>query len=182
MKYLFKLKAIVAVGLILAIPVSAAAKNTEKTIKVPTAGKIKVGEKAPNLASWNLNDEVVTLSRLLQQPGTKAVFVSFYASWCKECRPGLKMLESAQDKLARSAIKVLLVNQRESTETILNFNKQLKLSLPIVTDEFAEISKAYGVNALPRAFLIGKDQTVKAIYIYEGKDFITELLKDAGVN
>ncbi len=149
-----------------------------KTVKLPRNGKLEVGAKAPSLASWDLQERVVTLSKVLSRPRTRAVLVSFFASWCKECPTGLRRLQAGRARLAEAGVSVLLVDCGEETETILRFLKAEKISLPVVTDEFDEIRNAYGVRTLPQAFLIGRDQKIRAIYIYEGEDLVDRVLED----
>ena len=166
-----------SVLLLLSVPILLGAEA--KTLKVLQFGPVAVGKQAPALASWDLEDRVVTLAGLLKEEKTRAVLLEFYATWCRECPSGLQVLESGKDKLVQGGIHVLLVDHGEDKETVSAFHRQMRLTLPVVLDEFKEISGAYGIRGLPRAFLIGKDGTVRAIYVSEGADFAEQLLKDA---
>jgi len=167
-----------AVGLLLSAPLLLGADV--KTLKLRELGPVAVGKKAPPVASWGLDDNVVTLAGLLKQDSTRAVVLAFYATWCTECPRGLKALESGRDRLSEAGIRVLLVNHGEGKEAVSRFHSEKRLTLPVVLDEFKEISRAYGVvEKLPRAFLIVRDGTVRAIYLFEGDDFVEQVCKDA---
>jgi len=154
----------------------------EKTLTLPSTGVVEVGGKAPVLSSWDLENNVVRLSKILEEPDTRAVLVSFYASWCRECPKGLAMLGRDRERLSGAGVRVLLVNYGEGTETVQAHRQREKIVLPVVTDEFKEIGAAYGVRLLPVSFLVGPDWTVKAIYTYEGVDFVQRVLEDAARN
>ena len=88
--------------LLLCTPLLPAAGGKTKTLKLPALGPVAVGKPAPPLASWDLDDNVVTLAGLLKQDGTRGVVLAFYASWCKECPSGLAALESGKTIGVRS--------------------------------------------------------------------------------
>jgi|YNPNPStandDraft_1061719.scaffolds.fasta_scaffold18413_2 peroxiredoxin len=167
-------------ALLLCLATAVVEAGGDKTLKLPDSGQVRVGGKAPGVASWDLENQLVTLASLLRQEGTRAVLLSFYASWCKECPAGLKALESGKERLAQAGVRVLLVNSGEPRETVSAFHRNLGLSLRVILDEFKQISKSYGVSGLPRSFLVGKDGNVRAIYIREGEDFVEQILMDAG--
>lgn len=153
----------------------------QKTLKIDASGRATVGRPAPGVASWDLQDRVVSLASILSTDGTRAVLLAFYASWCKECRPGLQALEAARERLSAAGVRVLLVNSGETKDAAAAFHRKLGLSLAVVLDEFKEITNAYGVVGLPKSFLVGRDGTVLAIYVREGENFVDQVLEDAGV-
>lgn len=151
----------------------------EKTVTLPGNGVVEVGGRAPPLSSWDTGNALVRLSEILRQGDTRGVLVSFYASWCSECPKGLRMLEEEKKRLEEAGVRVLLVNHGEDVPTIEAHRTRMKLTLPVVTDEFKEIGRSYGVRFLPASFLVGQDGKVRAIYTYEGKDFVERILRDA---
>ena len=154
----------------------------EKTVALPSTGLVNVGDKAPVLSTWDLENNLVRLAKILEEPDVRAVMVSFYASWCKECHKGLAILGRERERLGKAGVRVLLVNHGEDARTVQAHRERAKLTLPIVTDEFKEIGNAYGVRLLPVSFLVGKDSTVKAIYTHGGKDYVERILQDAARN
>ena len=87
----------------------------------------------------------------------EVVLLSFWASWCAECRPEMPMLERLHQDFAAQGLTVLGVNFREETSIIQRYAKTLGLTFPLVLDPQGEISRSYGVIGLPTTFLVGRD-------------------------
>lgn len=167
-----------ALALLLCTLPSGPLRAVEKTTTLPGTGTVQVGGKAPPLSSWDTEDSLVRLHDILGDPGTRAVLVSFYTSWCKECPKGLAMLQEDRSRLSKAGVRVLLVNHGEDAETIRDHRKRTGLGLPTVADEFRQIGRAYGVRFVPVSFLVGRDGTVLEIYTHEGDDFVKRILDD----
>jgi len=155
------------------------AHAAEKTAVLPGTGRVAVGDKAPPISSWDTADSLVRLAELLEAPDTRAVLVSFYTSWCKECPTGLTMLQENSDRLKKAGILLLLINHGEDAETIAAHRESKGIALRTVSDEFRRIGTAYGVRFVPISFLVVRDGTVRQIYTHEGKDFVDRILEDA---
>ena len=87
----------------------------------------------------------------------RVVLVTFWASWCAECRPEMPMFERLHQDFAAQGLTVLGVNFREETSIIQRYAKTLGLTFPLVLDPQGEISRSYGVIGLPTTFLVGRD-------------------------
>lgn len=87
----------------------------------------------------------------------KVVLLNFWASWCRECRPEMPVLERIHRELASRGLTVLGVNAREDEQAVGHYARELGLTFPIVLDPRGHINAAYGVIGLPTTFLIGRD-------------------------
>jgi len=87
----------------------------------------------------------------------KVVMVSFWASWCGYCRRQFPMLDTFQTRVGRDRLEVILVNFKESARDYRAVRRDLKRS-PVTWTHDADgvISDAYGVEAVPRLFVIDK--------------------------
>jgi peroxiredoxin len=118
-------------------------KKRLKTELLEKSGQIHIGEKAPLIAGFGLREQVVSLKRILRKHGCRAVLVSFFASWCRPCLKGIMMLQENQEKLRSRGIDILLVNVGEDKKRVKFFIENHSLTLPVMLDEFMEMSRKY---------------------------------------
>ena len=111
------------------------------------------GTKPPEFAGHTLEGRGVSLADLQG----RVVLLSFWASWCQECRPEMPAFEQLHRDFAAQGLTVLGVNVREGTPAIRLYAKELSLTFPLVLDRKGEIAMSYGVSGLPITFLIGRD-------------------------
>ena len=89
----------------------------------------------------------------------KAVFLSFWASWCKECVKDLVQLNKIQDNLnyhKNDSIAILTIsNDFKSSDVLKGIIKSNGVSLlPLHIDKKRQLSDAMSVNSLPSFFII----------------------------
>lgn len=91
----------------------------------------------------------------------KVVVVAFWASWCGYCRKQLPALEAIQRFAGHERLEVVLVNFQEPRSTYREIARKLKgTKLTVTYDRNGAISDAYGVDSVPRLFMIAKDGRV----------------------
>jgi peroxiredoxin len=146
------------------------------TIKLQQSGKLRVGQAVPAIAG--LDDSNNTLGIRQFFPGQACVLLSFFRHDCFPCRAGLATLRQHQAELERQKIQVILVNSGEDRSTVALFRQEQKITFPVLMDKYRENSNEFGVEALPRSFLIMPDLSLQAIYREEGDDFVTVLSAD----
>jgi peroxiredoxin len=139
---------------------------------LPSAfGQIQVGQKAPGFITNTLEGKRVALKEYWEQKKHKAIVLSFFATWCHPCREDLKYLQALQEQLGSRGFLALAVHTQDPSvkaEAVKNFLDNLKVSLPVLLDEYGIIGKRYGVTALPCNVLIDQGGIVRAKYLGYG--------------
>jgi peroxiredoxin len=87
----------------------------------------------------------------------RVVLLTFWASWCQECRPEMPAFEQLHRDFTAQGLTVLGVNVREGKRALPSYARELDLTFPLVLDSNGEIRNSYGVIGLPTTFLIGRD-------------------------
>ena len=119
--------------------------------------------------------------RLAAQQGKVAV-VTFWATWCAPCRNELPNLEKLQEYLGKKKITILAVNfrddQPETLERLRRDAKEAGWQLHLLLDPGERIAQAYGISAIPRMYIIGKDGRIRAIHAGFGDGSLDDMLTD----
>ncbi|MDO8480082.1 MAG: TlpA disulfide reductase family protein [Candidatus Rokubacteria bacterium] len=85
------------------------------------------------------------------------IVLTFWASWCLECRVDMPALERLQREFSPRGFAIIAVNARENKETVRRYAKELGLTFPLVFDPDGKINALYGVIGLPTTFVVGRD-------------------------
>jgi cytochrome c biogenesis protein CcmG, thiol:disulfide interchange protein DsbE len=123
----------------------------------------KVGEVAPDFQLSNANGEIVTRSSLEGQPGV----ITFWATWCGICISELPQLRH----LAESGVPVYLISETDTSEDVLNFLNDYKLTTlqPLLGLEDGDSTKAvasrWQVYGQPVTFVLDANGTIAANFI-----------------
>jgi peroxiredoxin len=168
--------AVLAAALALASPPARAADADVPSALAQKSGPVEVGKPFPSFAGWGLDGTMVTLKRLLEKPRsgepTRAVVVSFFATWCKPCEQNLPPLARAV-AAAGPAVKAVLVDYGpEEVEKVKGFVAGLGLTFPVLLDPYLKVAGRSGTTeSLPRTFVLDGKGNVAAIFVHEGNDF-----------
>ena len=88
----------------------------------------------------------------------QVVWLDFWATWCAPCKQSLPAFEKIYEELGPRGFTVIGVNVDERPKRVVGrFVAGMQLSFPLVSDRNLETSRAYGVQTMPTAFLIGAD-------------------------
>ena len=85
------------------------------------------------------------------------VILNFWASWCRECRPEMPVLEQFHREFSSRGLIIIGVNAREKQDAARRYARELGLTFPLVLDRDGRINALYGVVGLPTTFVIGRD-------------------------
>ena len=81
----------------------------------------------------------------------KVVFLAFWATWCEPCRRDIPVLIEAQ---AEFNDLVVVGVSSEPVADVRDFLSQEHFDFPTVIDRDGLVSKAYGIDLVPRLFVI----------------------------
>ncbi len=92
-------------------------------------------------------------SNLVAERG-KVVLVNFWATWCEPCKSEMPALQRLADDLRDRPFVLYSVDLQEDAQQVDAFQRQYRLNLYAVLDDSGDVTRAYGVRALPATFLI----------------------------
>ena len=95
----------------------------------------------------------------------RVLLLNFWASWCLECRPEMRVLERLHRDLAPRGFSVVGVNAREPAASVQRFATELGLTFPIVFDGDGRIGAQYGVVGVPTTILVARDGRAVALAV-----------------
>ena len=124
----------------------------------PAAGTVRVGSPAPD---FQLGLASGGVGKLSAQRG-RVVLLNFWATWCVPCRSEMPALQSLSDRLGDAPFTLWAVNLQDDPQAISQFTGELGLRLPVLMDESGDVTRSYGVRALPATFLIDKSGVLRA--------------------
>jgi thiol-disulfide isomerase/thioredoxin len=142
--------AIVAVGL--ALIVVGGVAWTTLLLPAQGAGIARPGAAAPQIALPVVGGGTSDLSA---EKG-RVVLVNFWATWCEPCKSEMPALQQLANGLKNRPFILYSVDLQEGAPEIEAFQRQYNLQLYAVLDENGDVTRAYGVRALPSTFVIDK--------------------------
>jgi len=144
-------------------------------------GKAQIGEQAPWLSGWTLDDKVFNIRKPFESGETNRLVLVFWATWCKPCIKGLERLSESATALDEAGIVTVLVNVGERKEKILEFFGETEPLFLVVLDPYQVSCDSYlrrpnGRWALPFTALIGQDGAIESLLGAEGDDYIERIM------
>lgn len=129
----------------------------------------------------DLNNNDVTLSKLLEKG---PVLVSFWATWCSPCKEEMKKLQPIYEKYKDQGFTYLAVNNdnQKSIAKAKSYINANGYSFPVVLDTDKQIFEAYSGIGLPYSLLIDQNKKIVAKhlgYVTGDEDKIEQEIKDA---
>lgn len=115
--------------------------------QVAAAQFVTVGQAAPKLVI-----RTVTQGRIEEEPGSKAMVLEFWATWCPPCRDAIPHLNELADQFKDRPIDFLSLTQ-ESEETVKAFLKKHPMLGIVALDLGGRMFQSYGAG-LPTTVLI----------------------------
>ena len=151
--------------------------------------EIKVGDPAPlfTLPLYNAEAQKRAMFSLdamvgadADEPGVKAVLLSFFATFCAPCKREMPYLEKLQEEFHDQGLRVVMISidrDEAAAAKIDALAKLNKVSFPILKDRFNFLARRYlGETApLPSVFIVSRDGVVRELSRGYGKDASTFL-------
>lgn len=122
-----------------------------------TSGLARVGAPAPEVL---LPLNTGGTADLTGERG-KVVLLNFWATWCGPCKAEMPALQQLADDLQGVPFKLYSVNLQEDAPTIAPFARDLGLHVPVLLDEDGDVTRGYGVRALPATFLVDRQGVLR---------------------
>lgn len=149
--------ALLGVSAVLSAATATRLNGPERAQKV---GEGLVGSLAPKLVVRTIDGERIDLGSLY---GRKAVYLKFWATWCKPCREQMPHFEhiyqSAGSDLAVIAVDVGL---NDTLHDVQGLRSKLGLTMPIVFDD-GRLGEAFHLRVTPQHVIIGKDGRIQYV-------------------
>jgi len=142
------------------------------------------GQPAPAFQLRAINPEAsgaafVSLERFAgeepEDPGSRAVLLSFFASWCAPCQKEMPYLQQLHAMYREQGLRVISVNIDREEEGLALARRQIgaaRVTYPVLTDRFNLLARRYlgEQSPLPSVFVIRRDGTIARIERGYGKD------------
>jgi thiol-disulfide isomerase/thioredoxin len=117
---------------------------------------------APDFSLQRLDGPAVSLKDLRGS----VVVLEFWATWCGPCRGSLPSLEVIARRYRDRRVQVLLVNVAEQAEPVRAWLEGRYEAAAVLLDGDGGVSERYGVDGIPRLFVI--DQDGRVVWSHQG--------------
>jgi peroxiredoxin len=119
---------------------------------------------APEADFTVIGGRALSLSQLRGQ----TVLLSFWATDCRPCLREMPALAQAYDELRPYGFEIVAVAMAHDTPArIYDFSQRFALPYPIALDLDGMLAQRFGVQAIPRSFLISPDGEIVADIVGE---------------
>ena len=127
-------------------------------LPVADRNTVKLGEPAPNFQLRDLEGRLVALSDLRG----KVVLLNFWATWCGPCRVEMPAMEELYRMFARKDFEILAVStDAEGVSITRPFQKENRLTFPILHDPDYRVGLTYGARSLPMTFMVDRQGIIR---------------------
>jgi peroxiredoxin len=121
------------------------------------ATPIQEGATAPAFNLENIAGEHVALKDL---QGKGLVLVNFWATWCSLCKAEVPILNKVHQDFGSKGLTVIGVAVEDRKDMVTTYRKRHEMAYPVLLDTSGDVSKEYGLFALPMTVLIDRKGTV----------------------
>jgi peroxiredoxin len=140
----------IAHGVALCIAVTGAAAATEQLS----------GSAAPDFVLKSTTGVNVRLSEYRGE----VVMVSFWATWCGDCRSQLAGLSEMHTRYRDAGVRLLAVSLDQNAKQAQDAVASLGASYPVLHDAGGEVGRAYDVSKVPVVVLVDRDGVVREVF------------------
>lgn len=86
----------------------------------------------------------------------RIVLLSFWATWCPNCREEMPELEKAFRQFAGKGVTVVTVDLQERTSVVAAYRRKNHLSYPILMDRSGSVGRSFGIRAIPTTYIVNR--------------------------
>jgi thiol-disulfide isomerase/thioredoxin len=91
----------------------------------------------------------------------EVLVLSFFTSWCKNCKVEIPVLQQLASELAGQPVKFYLVNVGEPPDTVESYVFNNVITLPVLMDRYEVASKKYKVKELPTLVMVDREGIIR---------------------
>jgi peroxiredoxin len=118
------------------------------------------GAQAPDFVLKSLAGENLRLS----EHRGEIVMLSFWATWCGDCRAQLAELRELHDRYRDAGVALLAVSLDRDRRDAASTAEALGVNYPVLYDAGGEIGRLYDVGSMPVMILIDRDGVVREVF------------------
>lgn len=167
--------------------------QAEDAKKTEPAG-VPIGSKVQHFSLKTMNPELsgarMVASRHFLGPKakfpTKAIGVTFGASYCEPCKKELKVLATKSKAIKDAGYTLLSVVIDKEPEGIEAMRKllvdELKVDFPVLSDRFGILARRYKATSLPMMLVINPEGKITWLHVGYEKKALGEFLAQLGVS
>lgn len=117
-----------------------------------------LGAEAPDFVLKSVSGKNLRLSEYRGE----VVMLSFWATWCGDCRAQLDELGAMRDRYQDAGIELLAVSLDQSARQASEATKGA--SFPVLHDPAGNVGRLYDVSNMPVMVLIDRDGVVREVF------------------
>ena len=118
------------------------------------------GAEAPDFVLKSVSGSNLRLSEYRGQ----VVMLSFWATWCGDCRAQLAELATMRSRYADAGVELLAVSLDQNAKQAGDLAAKQHLQYPVLHDAGGEVGRLYEVSKLPVMVLIDRSGTVREVF------------------
>ncbi len=131
------------------------------------------GEAAPDFVLKSVAGENLRLSEYRGE----VVMLSFWASWCGDCRAQLSELGEMYARYQDAGVELLAVSLDQNERQASDAAAALDVSYPVLHDAGGEVGRLYAVERMPMMVLIDREGIVRDVFEGFRRGNETEILE-----
>ncbi len=117
------------------------------------AQKLRVAVDAPDFTLPELGGGKISLKELRG----KIILLNFFSTLCPNCRRESPSFVKLHEEFKNTDLILLKVVAKEKEKDVIKYKKEFNISSPILLDDNASVTNAYGVQSSPQTFFINRE-------------------------
>jgi peroxiredoxin len=127
---------------------------------VVSAAKELKGSEAPDFVLKSLSGSNLRLSEYRGE----IVMLSFWATWCGDCRAQLEELGAMYSRYHDAGVELLAVSLDQNRRQADDLSSRLGGGYPVLHDASGEVGRLYDVKRMPMMVLIDRGGVVRDVF------------------